>query len=337
MNLRPVCFAGILLLSASACGARVSYVIDNTDAGAPDDSGPGDASKKPSLDDVWMYPACGSLDFIPAGNVRVGTWRYDSSLRQFVIPDACSRAAVPVAVGNRMFSVHGYWLDNTPTTNLCYSECVKRGVCTPPTHDRADPDSRNWLDEHKAGNPIYVNHEQATQFCAWRGGHLPSLAQLARAAQGDSDVPGVPSLTAEAIRCHEDPEADPDACRRLELISVPPSEPYPVGRAAYDVGPFGTLDIYGSVGEWTRTFYTNGSDAFCALSDGSPDFVTFPQHDPEHPQYVVVSYAATIRQALSHPARGFGYGLWSAAEPRFDLGFRCAYDNPDTPLQDPGP
>lgn len=325
----------VLLSSALiGCGARVIQ-ISTDDPDTPDaGTGAQDASPDPSLDDVWMYPACGTVDFIPAGPARVGTWVYDSEASQFRLPELCSKTRL---VGNRSVRVDEFWLDNTPTTNICYSECVKRGVCPPPTHDRADPDSRSWLDDHKLGNPVYVTHRQASEFCAWRGGHLPSLAQLARAAQGDSDVPGVPSLTAEAIRCHEEPEVDADACRRLELISVPPSEPYPVGRAAYDVGPFGTLDIYGSVGEWTRTFYTNGSDAFCALSDGSPDFVTFPQHDPEHPQYVVVSYAATIRQALSHPTRGFGYGLWSAAEPRFDLGFRCAYDNPDAPLQDPGP
>lgn len=321
----------ILSLAVAGCGARVIHVIAD-DEGPGDDAGTDvhDGSPEASLDDVWMDPACGTIDRIPPGQVRVGTWSYEPTTKTFTLPDTCS---VVEMVGNRVLSLSEFWLDTLPTTNLCYSECVKRGVCTPPEHDRADPDPHSWLDDEKAGKPVYVTHEQAATFCAWRGGYLPSLAQLARAAQGDGDIPGVAALTEDAIRCHEDEGADEEACRLVELITIPPSEPYPVGRADYDLGPFGTRDIHGSVTEWTRTYYVAGSAEFCALSDGSPDFVSFAPSDGSNSQYVVVGYAANIQHALTHPFRRFRHGLWSAAEARYDVGFRCAYGAalPDSP------
>lgn len=339
MNLRlfhnPGTFLLFFLLS---CGARVEqhiYILEN-DGGADARDGVRDASREPEPSDAWLYLSCGPVDEIPAGAARIGTWSYQSSSRQFTLPDTCSASAIPAPIGTRKLSVETFWLDNTPTTNACYSECVKRGVCTSPEHDRADPDSRSWLDDHRAGKPVYVTHEQATRFCAWRGGHLPSLAQLARAAQGNGDIPGVEALTQTAIRCHEEADADPDACRRLENITVPPSAPYSVGKAADDVGPFGTNDIHGSINEWTRTYFSSGSYEFCALPDGAPDFVSLRQPSANHFEYTTVNYARNVKQAIEHPAHRFYFTAYPAETVSHDLGFRCAYDNPDAPFEDPG-
>ena len=263
-----------------------------------------------------------------ARRVRASVEAACPSASRFVPQTKCDSMAS--ASGARHLQVPEFFLMTQPATNLCYSECVKRGGCTAPAHDIADPNPRAWNDDHRAIEPVYVDHSQAEFFCAWLGGRLPSIAELVRAAQGDDNtVPGVAAMTAAAIDCAKHPNPSSQICgqlKQMDLFYGPPPLLYPVGVVARDVGPFGHQDLFGSVVEWTATAFDE--KAFCALADGAPDFVTFPQPNPAHPQHVGLEFASTIENAIRDPAQEHvGIATADDATVAYYLGFRCAFTN----------
>jgi serine/threonine-protein kinase len=72
----------------------------------------------------------------------------------------------------------GFWIDRTEVTNQQYGRCVADGSCALPPFAN---DSRfNAADEPVVG----VSWEDASGYCTWAGGQLPSEAQWEYAARG---------------------------------------------------------------------------------------------------------------------------------------------------------
>ena len=155
------------------------------------------------------------------------------------------------------------------------------------------------------------------------------MAELSRAAQGDAELPGVAALTQAVIDCANTAGGTdlPAICAQLQLMNYfqTPSPPlYHVGRFDLDQGPYGHADLFGSVWEWTQTFYSTDAD-FCALQDGDPDFVTFdPKHQLE--QSDVLGFASVLIEAV---ASGFAFPsrILPNATNQYNVGFRCAFDD----------
>jgi formylglycine-generating enzyme required for sulfatase activity len=124
-------------------------------------------------------------------------------------------------------------------------------------------------------------------------------------------------------------------CGQLMLMfydQIPSPALYRVDGLPLDHGPFGNADVFGSVWQWTRTFIEQvPGDQFCNLRDGAPDFVTFPQTSGS-PSHFLVNFATSIIQAVR--GKNLAYRILTAAPDytnRYNLGFRCAFDqNPYT-------
>ena len=81
---------------------------------------------------------------------------------------------------------------------------------------------------------------------------------------------------------------------------------YRVGAVEQDEGPAFHRDLFGGIQEWTRTKGAGAADLdgrFCALRDGSPDFVSFPN---ENPGYAVVGFATSIIYAVRDSGSAHG-------------------------------
>jgi formylglycine-generating enzyme required for sulfatase activity len=310
---------------ACGCGGRAHQASATfEDAGTPD---AGDGSPDAS-NGVWVGRVMG----VPAGEAFVGSWIFDPSVQRFRRPMGCNDGA-PLGEdrgANRKLAVRQFWLQEGPVTNQLYGFCFSAGACTAPDHDIADPNPKPWDDPARYELPVYARHDQAEEYCQWANGRLPTLAELSRAAQGDAEIPGVAALTQAVIDCAKDSAGNaelPVICAQLQLMNYfqTPSPPlYRTNRLDLDHGPYGHTDLFGSVWEWTQTF--NGYDAqFCALADGSPDFVTF---DPKHErnQSNILGFASVLLAAVASGV-AFPTRILPNATNQYNVGFRCAFDN----------
>ncbi|MGB8296935.1 MAG: SUMF1/EgtB/PvdO family nonheme iron enzyme [Polyangia bacterium] len=227
-----------------------------------------------------------------------------------------------------------FCIDKTEVTVAAFRACVQAGDCPPPSAtahwESIDPIERTrwsqfctWdktgLDQH----PINcVDWKQASAYCEWTGGRLPTEAEWEYAARGNdgrsypwgNKAPDATRLNACGSEC-----VSTMVRKRLDATRTPmytgddgwpataPAGSYPKGAS-----PFGVLDMAGNVWEWT-------ADSFSSYSD---EAVTNPQRSQD---------------AASGVTRGGGWdshvpsGVHAAARtwlpPAFrsgSLGFRCA-------------
>jgi formylglycine-generating enzyme required for sulfatase activity len=98
--------------------------------------------------------------------------------------------------------------------------------------------------DHAAGWPVQVSCEQAAQYCQWRGGRLPTEAELHRAAYHGPDGATRPYPWGHAV-----PEAEHGN------FGFRNWQPLPVGRAVAGASAFGVEELVGNGWEWTSTVF----------------------------------------------------------------------------------
>ena len=144
-------------------------------------------------------------------------------------------------------TVKGFWLDRTEVTNARYLECVQAGKCAPFRDDVA----RRFGAGPEAGfrggeQPVVgVSALDAGQYCEFRGKRLPTEAEWERAARGDDKRTfawGNGKPTPELACYGRKPGA--------KGATTDAAGSHPLG-----AGPYGHLDLTGSVWEWTADLY----------------------------------------------------------------------------------
>jgi len=140
-----------------------------------------------------------------------------------------------------------YWIDKYEVSNAQYALCVADGKCDPPSYSGS-----NTRDSYY-GNPTYdnypvihVNWHQASAYCAWAGGRLPSEAEWEKAARGPNGN--------KYPWGNENPScnlANYDYCKG----DTTAAGSYPEGASYY-----GALDMAGNVWEWVNDWYANSYD-----------------------------------------------------------------------------
>ncbi len=155
-----------------------------------------------------------------------------------------------------------FWTDRTEVTNAQYARCVNAGQCRPPADLRSGTRSvyfgNNEFDNYPV---IYVNWNDASNYCTWAGAELPTEAQWEYAARGPED--------------HQYPWGNEFDATKLNYcdINCPRSESdrngddgfpdtAPVGSYPDGVSWVGALDMSGNVWEWVADLHgTYSSDA----------------------------------------------------------------------------
>jgi serine/threonine-protein kinase len=154
----------------------------------------------------------------------------------------------PFFVGNppRAVDVGPFRIDRTEVANAEYLQCVEAGACTPPEwKDSAAHDEYEGLLGDR--QPVVgVTWTQASDYCAWRNGRLPTEVEWERAATWS------PYATVASDKRPWPWGAAPPSCELANYQACRTGtrdvDELPKGASAY-----GLLHMVGNVWEWTAT------------------------------------------------------------------------------------
>lgn len=172
-----------------------------------------------------------------------------------------------------------------------YARCVEQKRCTPAGtfHERCVAKSNS-----AANLPINcVTFEQASAYCAFHGGRLPTELEWEYAARRGEQRTypwGNQALTAQA--CWQK------------------TAPCPVGGSSQDRSPFGVVDMAGNVSEWTSSPYCDYADSKrCKAGVRVTRGGSFELSDAS---YLRTTYRDWVREG----------------DAGYNLGIRCAFNAP---------
>jgi formylglycine-generating enzyme required for sulfatase activity len=147
----------------------------------------------------------------------------------------------------RVVEIDAFELSRTPVTNTEYAAFVAESGAAPPPHWPAPLD-----------HPVtFVDWHEASAFCAWAGGRLPTEAEWEKGARG-TDARAYPWGD------------DEDASRAAIGSGLKNGTPAPVGSYPDGASPYGLLDMAGNVWEWTASEYPPGERVLRGGSFASP-------------------------------------------------------------------
>ena len=205
---------------------------------------------------------CAKVGGVPAGGQC--TYTDPGGRKMSLVPDGefwmgCNSAKDTKCAASEspqhLVNVTGFWLDLVEVTVAQYKGCVTAGACVTP----GALDGCTWNAANKGQHPINcVNWAQATNYCKWVGGELPTEAQWEKAARGGCEQNGGAAACKAAMRTYPWGETTPD-CTYAVIFEggsgCGTSATWPVGQKPKGVGPYGSLDLIGGMLEWVRDGY----------------------------------------------------------------------------------
>jgi iron(II)-dependent oxidoreductase len=166
-----------------------------------------------------------SFVHIPGGTFHLGCELQDSD---------CEKDEGPT----RFVTVGPFWLAKTEVTVAEYAKCVSAGVRAPP---QTSSSGCTWNVDGKENHPVNcVDWNQATRFCEWAGGRLPTAKEWEFAAKGGGS------------RIYPWGDELPDRSRAS--FDAPGTDP--VGSHPQGARLQGMLDMAGNLYEWTSSNYS---------------------------------------------------------------------------------
>lgn len=195
----------------------------------------------------------------------------------------------------REVELEPFGIDRNEVSQAQYGACVADGECSPLHFQTERPDfAANELPA------VLVTIHEASRYCAFAGGRLPTEAEWEYAARGPftrlfpwGNVWN-PALANHGKRLHDPDESD-------GFLYLAHAGAFPDGAS-----PFGLYDMAGNVMEWVETDASANDDlgrpvGGAVAKGGSWQSTGF---------FLAVAQAAVLNPAHSYP----------------DVGFRCAYD-----------
>jgi len=158
----------------------------------------------------------------------------------------------------------GYYIDIYEVTAGSYKTCVDAGACSyAATGSEWGYANYHTYNNSKDNHPIiYVNWQEAVDYCSWKRRRLPTEFEWEKAARG-TDGRTYP-WGDETPTCNY-------AVMRWEGYGCGTSSTWEVGQKPNGVSPYGTHDMVGNVWEWTSSWYSS-NQSYRVLRGGSFDY-----------------------------------------------------------------
>jgi formylglycine-generating enzyme required for sulfatase activity len=211
--------------------------------------------------------------------------------------EACTPDTFASELGGTRVVVEAFWLDRREVSYGQYRRCVEVGRCGAAPYDGAERLERDDLPV------VFVTHDDARDYCAFRGARLPTEGELERAARGAERrvFPWGSHFNARAVNGGRWGAIKSDDRDGFDELS--PVDAFPSGRT-----PEGISNLAGNVAEWTSTPYA----PYTEPSPAGPDRVIRGGHYLAAP--VWLRSAARLHEP---PGTRAAY-----------IGFRCARSEP---------
>ena len=265
----------------------------------------------PPVGQLKIEPRTGlEFVYVPAGRFRLGCEPQDRQCRKDEKP-------------GRPVTVTAFWLGKTDVTVAAYAKCASAGACATSIQEREQVHTHidgsvikntwcNWKNGREDHPANCVTWMEASKFCSWIGGRLPTGEEWEYAAKsgesrvypwGDAPVTGKLANWCERSCKKANPEFEAfDDSADDGFGGTSPVGSYPSGASKW-----GLLDMAGNVFQWTGGDYDGRENrenclprAACKEIRGS-GWITHP-----------LNLRASFREGMD-PANWFA-----------SLGFRCA-------------
>ena len=199
-----------------------------------------------------------------------------------------------------------FWIGQTEVTNSMYEKCVTSGVCSPQRQTSFNPSTGTYQFGRNYPNfpAVYVNWNQASTYCSWANGRLPTEAEWEKAARGTNNITY--------------PWGNNTPNHNLANYGNYLGDTTQVGSFPSGASPYGVLDMAGNVWEWVTDYYDK--DYYSNSPSQNP---TGPSSGQTHilkggsffsnDNYI---RSATRDKPGSVSTESYGSGNW---------GFRCVY------------
>lgn len=146
-----------------------------------------------------------------------------------------------------------FWMDRYVATNAQFRACVEANACDPPAKTTGYIKDLTFVADYFE-NPLYddypvvfLEYENAEDYCSWRGMRLPTEAEWEKAARGPNGDPlsypwGSTELTCNVANFNND-----------GVFCV--GGTVPVGTFGNNISPYGVIEMSGNVWQWTGDWY----------------------------------------------------------------------------------
>ncbi len=270
-----------------------------------------------------------TMMYIPEGEFLMGST--DEQIEMLLKTDYCKKTNCRKSYFAHEMPQHkvyldAYWIDRTEVTNAEYARCVNAGACKAPGQ-WTDQSHERWYGNPKFDNyPVtIITYDQASSYCQWAGGRLPTEAEWEKAARGtdgrtfpwgnelDKSRANTCDKWCQAMSGH-DPSVDDG------YAEIAPVGSYPDGAS-----PYGVMDMAGNVFEYITDWYSVGYYAVSPEKNPQGPLTPVPP-DPSREDLLPCrilrggAWDENNDLAIRTTSRRCGGGTY------YCLGFRCAVD-----------